>query len=289
MHRSTPSADISTVFVIDPELSTHALVKDLLDGFGLRLETYGTCREFLAAYDVARPGCLVLEQRIPDMSGMQLQRRLAANGATLPPVFVVANPSVSTAVELMRGGAVCVLEKPVRPLELFTAIQEALALDHDRRCVQNNQAQFRELIAALTRKEREVLQLIAQGKSVKAMAAQLELTIRAIEQRRQSLMRKLRLDSPVALMRFSLTAQRLFQPEVPVGCDTDSAGHTNGHRHANRGLFDRDGSRNLQARDSFSADGVDNGFDSAGRDRDFAVLTAALSASVNHGSGPLPR
>ncbi|HEV2970676.1 MAG TPA: response regulator [Pirellulales bacterium] len=289
MHRSTPLADVSTVFVIDPELSTPALVNDLLDGFGMRLEAYGTCREFLAVYDAARPGCLVLEQRIPDMSGMQLQRRLAASGATLPLVFVIADASVSTAVELMRGGAVSVLEKPIRPLELFTAIQEALALDHDRRCTQTNRAEIGSLVAALTKKEREVLKLIAQGKSVKSMAAQLELTIRAIEQRRQSLMRKLRLDSPVALMRFSITAQRLFQPEAPIGRGTDVAGHANGHRHANGGVFDLDGSRNLQTRDSLSANGVSNGRDSAGRDRDFAGLTAALSAAVNHGSRPLPR
>jgi two-component system, LuxR family, response regulator FixJ len=212
MVRFITQQDVSTVFVVDPDPATGALTKELFEGSHLRCETYSTCREFLAAYDSGCPGCLVLEHRIPDMSGLQLQRRLAASSSKLPLVFVLAAANVSTAVELMRGGAVHVLEKPVRPVELLTAIQEALALDHDRRIEVQHEAKTREQIAALTRKEREVLTLIAQGKSTKAIAAHFGLTVRAVEQRRRNLMGKLHFRSPLELLRFSVTARQLCQP-----------------------------------------------------------------------------
>jgi two-component system, LuxR family, response regulator FixJ len=212
MIRSGTLRDVPTVFVVDPDPVTGALIRELFEGSHLRCETFSACREFLAAYDLERPGCVVLEHRIPDMSGLQLQRRLAADGSMMPLVFVLAAANVSTAVELMRGGAVHVLEKPVRPVELLNAIQEALALDHDRRIAVQHEAKVREQIAALTRKEREVLNLIAQGKSTKAMATHLDLTVRAVEQRRRSLMGKLQLRSLLELMQFSVTARRLFHP-----------------------------------------------------------------------------
>jgi FixJ family two-component response regulator len=212
MIRSGTLHDVPTVFVVDPDPTTGALTKELFEGSHLRCENYSTCREFLAVYDSGCPGCLVLEHRIPDMSGLQLQRRLAASGSMLPLVFVMSAANVSTAVELMRGGAVHVLEKPVRPVELLTAIQEALVLDHDRRVAVEREAKVGEQIAALTRKEREVLDLIAQGKSIKSMAAHLDLTVRAVEQRRRNLMGKLQLRSLLELMQFSVTARRLFRP-----------------------------------------------------------------------------
>jgi FixJ family two-component response regulator len=220
----------ATVSVIDPDPATGAMMKDLLIGSELRCETHTTCRDFLAAHDVSRPGCVVLEQRIPDMSGLQLQRRLALNGSRqLPLVFVLDGATVSTAVELLRGGAVHVLEKPLRPLELLTATQEALDIDRERRRAAAGDEEVRNLIAALSRKEREVLQLIALGKSIKAIAVQLELSVRTIEQRRQKLMAKLQLQSALELMRFSILARRAFRLTVangPAGAVRPSA---NGH------------------------------------------------------------
>jgi FixJ family two-component response regulator len=221
----------ATVFVIDPDPTTGAVMKDLLIGSELRCEIYTTCRDFLAEYDVSRLGCVVLEQRIPDMSGMQLQRRLALNGTRqLPLVFVLDGATVSTAVELLRGGAVHVLEKPLRPLELLTAIQEALDLDRERRRTAASDDQVQDLIAALNRKEREVLELIALGKSVKAIAIQLEMSVRAIEQRRQKLMAKLQLQSALELIRFAILARRSFRTapaDGPAGAVRPSV---NGHR-----------------------------------------------------------
>jgi two-component system, LuxR family, response regulator FixJ len=208
MPRSQELQEVPTVFVVDPDPSTGQTTRELLDGTEVVCELYRSGHEFLGAYRDDRPGCLVLEQRIPDMSGLQLQHRLAASGTILPLVFVTACSDVSTAVEFMRGGAVHVLEKPVRSIELLEAIQEAIALDRGRRVAKNNQTRFKNLTDALTRNERQVLELIAAGQSVKAIAAELELCVRAVELRRKSLMQKLEVGSSLELMRFSVIAQR---------------------------------------------------------------------------------
>ena len=198
--------EVSTVFVVDPDPSTGQTTREVLDGSELGCEFYPSGHEFLAAYRHDWPGCLVLEQRIPDMSGLQLQHRLASFGVVLPLIFLTARPDVSTAVEFMRGGAVHVLEKPVRSVELLEAIQEAIALDQGRRLAKNNQKRLKNFTLALTRKERQVLELIAAGRSVKAIAAELELSVRAVELRRKSLMKKLEVGSALELMRFSVLA-----------------------------------------------------------------------------------
>jgi two-component system response regulator FixJ len=146
------------------------------------------------------------------MSGLQLQHRLSARGSDLPLVFLTADTNVSTAVELMRGGAVHVLEKPARPIELLSAIQEAVDLNQHRRNVKQHHIRLLDLTASLTSKERQVLELIGRGKSIKAIAAELQLSVRAIELRRQSLMNKLGAASSSELMRFSVMVQRELDP-----------------------------------------------------------------------------
>jgi FixJ family two-component response regulator len=215
MAESVLGSQENTVFVVDPDPSTGQTIRELLDGSEVGCEPYSSGREFLAVYRDDQPGCLVLEQRIPDMSGLQLQHRLAASGAALPLVFVTAGPDVSTAVEFMRGGAVHVLEKPFRSIELSEAIHEAIALDRDRRRAKNRQTRIRNRTDVLTRKERQVLELIAAGKSAKAIAGELELSVRAVELRRNSLMKKLEVDSPLELMRFAVIARR----EIGLGSD----------------------------------------------------------------------
>ncbi len=208
MQRLQVSVEVPTVFIVDPDLETGKLIQEVVGGSDWRCELFSSGRDFLAAYHDDRPGCLVLEQRIPDMSGLQLQHRLSARGSKLPLVFVTANTSVSMAVELMRGGAVHVLEKPVRPVELLSAIEEAVKLDHDRRRTKNHRAKLEKTVASLTAKEHQVLELIGRGKSVKAIAAELDLCLRAIELRRKSLMKKLGVVTSMELMRLAVTINR---------------------------------------------------------------------------------
>jgi FixJ family two-component response regulator len=194
--------------VIDPDPSVRTSIEELVLSMNLTCRSFATVREFLAADTDSTPGCLVLEVSIPDISGLQLQKRLAANGSLLPLVFVSAYRDVSLAVELMRGGAVHYLPKPFRPLELFGAIQEALALDRSRRQEAELHRDLAERVAGLSTKDRDVLRMSAEAQSKSAIAAKLGVTVRAVELRRARLMEKLGTRSPMALLHFTLLARR---------------------------------------------------------------------------------
>ncbi len=198
-------AQLPTVFVVDPDPATVTLVQDLLQGHKLAVEGYASGREFFAAYD-DRPGCLVLEQRIFDISGLQIQRRLAEQDRRLPMVYVSSGLDISTAVVLMRGGAIHVLEKPLRSIELFNAIQEALTVDLAERRHEAGKRVVRESVASLTRKERQLVGLIASAKSTKAIASELRIGARAVELRRRGVMNKLGFKSSLELLRFAIIA-----------------------------------------------------------------------------------
>ena len=199
-------AEAPTVFVVDPDPVTRTMIKDLLQGSNWMVQGYTSGRDFFAAYAGDQPGCLVLEQRIFDISGLQIQRRLAEQNQRLPMVYVTSGLDVSTAVVLMRGGAIDILEKPLRSIELLGAIQEAVAMDENNRRQDAGKRRMRESIAALTRKERQLVGLIASAKSTKAMAADLNICPRAVELRRRGVMVKLGLQSSLELLRFSLLA-----------------------------------------------------------------------------------
>jgi FixJ family two-component response regulator len=202
--------ETSTVFVVDPDPATGKTVKDLLDGARAEVQVYASGREFFAAYNPGQAGCLVLEQRIFDTSGLQIQRRLAEQDHCLPLVYVTSSIDVSTAVVLMRGGAVHILEKPLRSIELLNAINEAIALGKSRRREDEEKRQVRESVALLTRKERQLVGLLAAAKSTKVIAAELAICARAVELRRRNVMEKLGLDSSLELMRFAVLARQKF-------------------------------------------------------------------------------
>ncbi|MGA2256766.1 MAG: response regulator [Thermoguttaceae bacterium] len=195
-----------TVFVVDPDPVTGKMVEELLQGHKLTVRAYSSGREFFSAYAGEEPGCLVLEQRIVDISGLQIQRRLAEQNQRLPMVFVSSGLDVSTAVVLMRGGAIHVLEKPVRSIELLNAIQEAVAIDQSERHQEAQKSRVREAIAMLTLKERQFVSLAASAKSTKAIASDLNICPRAVELRRRGVMEKLGLKSPLELLRFAMLA-----------------------------------------------------------------------------------
>ncbi len=199
--------EIPTVFVVDPDPSTGGIVSGVLTGYPFDIRAFVSGREFFAAYDGMQPGCLVLEQRIADTSGLQIQRRLAERRQRLPMIYVSSSIDVSTAVVLMRGGAVHILEKPVRSLELFGAIQEALSIDKNQRQQEADKRRIRESIATLTHKERKLVRLLATATSNKSISEELSICARAVELRRRAVMEKLGLESPMELVRFALLAQ----------------------------------------------------------------------------------
>jgi FixJ family two-component response regulator len=166
----------------------------------LGCQTYASGKEFVDAYDSSRPGCVVLELRIPGADGMQVQKFLNPTGGGFPVIFLTAYPDLSIAVEAMRAGAVNFLEKPARSRELWTAIEEAIELDCQRRQVGAWRQKLSDRLGVLTPKEREVLWMIGKGKASKEIASALQVTMRAVQKHRASLAKKLEASSLLDLV-----------------------------------------------------------------------------------------
>lgn len=189
-----------TVYLIDDDPSMIAALRELVDLLGLKAVAFRSANEFLDAYSPDGPGCLVLDVRMPGMSGLELQKEILARGIELPTIVVTGFGDVRMAVEAMKAGAIEFLEKPFRTQELCDHIQRAVKLDaanwHNRQ--QRRQAQ--QQLAVLTRAEREVLDLVVAGKTNRLIAAELGLSVRTVEDRRARMMRKLNVSSRAELL-----------------------------------------------------------------------------------------
>ncbi len=204
--------EAATVFIVDDDPSVSSALARTAQQLQLQAECYATAQEFLEAYDPSRIGCLILDVMLPGMSGIELQKKLALDQVELPIIMISGHADVPMAVDAMRGGAITFLQKPFRLAELTDRIQEAIACDLKLR--QSRLA--RERLAGLTVKEREVMQLIATGKTNKEMAEQLGLSLRAIEDRRRRVYRKLDVSSLSQLMQIYRQAEGLDEPAAPV-------------------------------------------------------------------------
>ncbi len=181
----------ATIYVVDDDPAVRRTLTVAAPTFGVPVQAYSSGMEFLGAFERSRPGCLVLDVEMPGMSGLELQSRLAQDGVRLPIVFLSSHANVRTAVEAMSRGAVTLLEKPFRLEELTTHVRRALEQDADLRQEQSKRASLEAQLALLTAKEREVLRLLGAGKTNKQIAGELNLSIRAVEDRRSRLMKKL--------------------------------------------------------------------------------------------------
>lgn len=196
----------ATVFVVDPDQPTQQAIRDCVQTMNLQCEVYASGQEFLDGYGDSRPGCVLMEVRIPDMNGLEVQESLAAQGATIPIIFLAERATVSIAVRTMRAGALNFLEKPFRETELWDAIEEALRVERDRRCALAEREELESQLADLTPKEHRLLQLIAQGKSKQAIASKVSVCVRTVELYQRQLMRKIGVDSLLELVRFAVIA-----------------------------------------------------------------------------------
>jgi FixJ family two-component response regulator len=195
-----------TVFLVDADGATRDAVRNLAYTMNLPCEAYSTGQDFLDAYAPSRPGCVVLEVRIPEVNGLEIQERLAAQGSVIPVVFLTTQATVSIAVRAMRAGAVHFLEKPFREHELWDTIQEAIVLDAKRRRAVAEQEQVDDQLAKLTAKERQVLEMIAAGSSKEAIASEAGVSVRTIELHRNRVIKKLGFRCLTELVLFATTA-----------------------------------------------------------------------------------
>jgi FixJ family two-component response regulator len=191
------------VFVVDDDASVRDAVKRLISSVGLRVETFGSTRDFLNAKRPEAPACLVLDVRLPDASGLELQRDLTEANVQIPIIFITGHADVPMSVRAMKAGAVEFLTKPFRGQELLDAIQEAIAKD---RLAWNERAQMAELRSrhdSLTPREKEVLKLVASGLLNKQIGAELGTSELTVKTHRGRVMEKMGAESLADLVRMS--------------------------------------------------------------------------------------
>ena len=190
-----------TVFIVDDDDEVRDSLEDLVDSVGLKAEIFASAQEFLAAYDPLRAGCLVLDIRMPGMSGLELQEKLGEQQAVLPIIFITGHGDVPMAVEAMRRGAVDFIQKPFRDQDLLDRINSALAQGVGRREDMEEQRAIEERIHSLTRRERQVMEMVVEGKANKVIAIDLGLSQRTVEVHRANVMEKMRAKTLAGLVR----------------------------------------------------------------------------------------
>ena len=206
-----PQAPI--VFVVDDDEGVRNSLRFLLKSVGLETRALASASEFLDAYQPAQPGCLVLDVRMPGMSGLELQQQLNLRGAVIPVIFITGHGDIPMAVEAMQQGAFDFLQKPFRDQDLIDRIQRALERDGRNRAALDEHARIRERLDSLTPREREVLALMTRGKPNKIMAAELGLSQRTVEIHRARVMEKSGAASLAQLVRMVLD----LEPDRPAG------------------------------------------------------------------------
>ena len=194
------------VFVVDDDEAVRNSLRLLLKSLAMPAVAYGSAEEFLGGYDVEQPGCIVLDVRMPGMSGPELQDELNRRGALIPVIFITGHGDVPMAVEAMRHGAVDFLQKPFSDKDLVNRIQLALTADRRNRQTIGAKDHIRARIAALTPRERQVLDLLTQGKSNKAIAGDLGASPRTVEIHRSHVMEKMGARSLAQLVRMTIIA-----------------------------------------------------------------------------------
>jgi FixJ family two-component response regulator len=193
-----------TVFVVDDDDAVRNSLRLLLKSAGLTSNVAASAQDFLSNYDTAHPGCLVLDVRMPGMSGLEMQHELNLRGATIPVIFITGHGDIPMAVEAMQHGAFDFLQKPFRDQELLDRVQRALARDSEYRTRLRQTDRIRERLASLSPREREVLELVTRGKANKMVAGDLGVSQRTVEIHRAHVMQKMEAGSLAELVRMMM-------------------------------------------------------------------------------------
>jgi FixJ family two-component response regulator len=189
-----PRKSEATVFIVDDSPEMHASIERHLQTARIRSESFTSAEEFLKKYDPSRPGCLVLDEGMKGMNGLELQRQLLERRLPIPVVMVSAFADVRCAVSAIRAGAVDFLEKPIHAEALLRAVREGLERDWERRLDEAR-------MVSLTSRERQILGLLVAGENYKEIAARLDVSPKTVEGHRVNLLRKLGLRSVIEAVR----------------------------------------------------------------------------------------
>ncbi len=178
------------IFVVDDDGPLRDAVRLLLESVGYQVETYVDGPSFLDNYHPGCAGCLVLDIRMPGMSGLELQEQMGRRHIQLPVIFISGHGDIPMAVKAMKNGAIDFLEKPFNDQDLLRSIRQALDTDNEQRRIQGEKSRVATALAGLSDEERRILEMLCEGKSNKEMAQQLDIGIKILEARRAKLMEK---------------------------------------------------------------------------------------------------
>jgi len=193
--------DKATVFLIDDDQAVRDAIRLLLETSGFTVQAFASALEFLNSSVVGQPGCLVLDVRMPGLSGLDLQKRLQAQGLRIPIIFITGHGDVPMAIRAMKAGAFDFIEKPFQGQTLLARIEEALAVDGQERCRQAQRTDAAARLALLSPREREVLERVADGQYNKVIASELGISLSTVEIHRKRVMEKLEAESLSDLIR----------------------------------------------------------------------------------------
>jgi FixJ family two-component response regulator len=203
----------AAVYVVDDDDSVRKSLARLIRSVGLHVETFPSAQAFLEAPPADRPSCLILDLRLPGASGLELQTALGDAGRILPIIFISGVATVPASVRAMKGGALDFLQKPFDEAELLDRIRQALSRSHEARAEHAQRAAIERRLASLTRRERQVLDLVVTGKLNKQIAVELGAAEKTIKIHRGRVMRKMEAESVADLVRMM---HRVGQKPVPA-------------------------------------------------------------------------
>ena len=193
-----------TAYVVDDDESIRTLWRWLMESNGIAVRTFATAEEFIESYRNGGAGCLVLDIKLPDMSGLELQEYLNGRDIEIPIVFVTGHGDVPAAVSALKGGAVDFIQKPFSHREVLAIIANAFQRDAELRVRRARQLRIAGRLATLTEREREVLQRVIEGKPNKIIASELDISVKTVEFHRAKVMEKTGVDSVAELVQVAM-------------------------------------------------------------------------------------
>jgi len=195
-----------TVFVVDDDQAIRNSLKWLIESVGMKVEAFESADAFIESYYPGRSGCLLLDVRMPGMSGLDLQEYFVSEGIRIPVIIITGHGDVPMAVRAMKAGAVDFIEKPFNDEVLLDSIRNALALEAEQRMEQAQRAEIAARLAHLTPRELEVMEMVTNGKSNKEIASSLGVSSKTVEAHRARVMEKMEAESLADLVKMAIVA-----------------------------------------------------------------------------------